>query len=585
MHTLRRLALTAVIALVPALYQAAVAAERDWIERSDRNAALVLDALGAFNPEQASYFGAEVFDTQVMDLKPGQARRFAAAARRAQAALERRRATETDARVRRDLDILIDAVAQMRRTRMLADRLLVPYYELPKDMFQGLQILLDARNGAARRQHALERLRRYAGMQKDGVPIAQLARARTAERIAAARLAWPYAREVTQGIANCERYISGIGELFRASAVSGWEPAHERLAAQLREYCAWTKATVLPRARSSPMLPREIYEDRLRNAGINISAEQAIALGTFGFAEIRDEMRRIAAGIAQERKLPSADYREVLRQLKRDAVPRDRILPLYRERLAAIEAIVTREHLVTLPQRAVSIRLASEAESAAIPAPYFNPPRLIGNRGEMGEFVLPLGNPNAQSADAMDDYTADAVIWTLVAHEARPGHDLQFAAMVERGVSLARAVFASNSTNAEGWALYAESLVLPYLPPEARLFSLQWRLVRAARAFLDPMVNLGRMTPAEAKAFLMREVAVSEPFAQQEADRYAYDDPGQAVSYFYGYSRLRELRLKAELALGERFELQCFNDLVLAQGMLPPHVLERAVLEALAQPR
>jgi uncharacterized protein (DUF885 family) len=127
--------------------------------------------------------------------------------------------------------------------------------------------------------------------------------------------------------------------------------------------------------------------------------------------------------------------------------------------------------------------------------------------------------------------------------------------------------------------------VLPYLAPDARLFSLQWRLLRAARAFLDPMVNLGRMTSAEAKAFLMREVAVSEPFAQQEADRYAFDAPGQAVSYFYGYSKLRELRLKAELALGERFDLQRFNDLVLAQGLLPPQLLERAVLDELARAR
>ena len=151
--------------------------------------------------------------------------------------------------------------------------------------------------------------------------------------------------------------------------------------------------------------------------------------------------------------------------------------------------------------------------------------------------------------------------------------------MVEGGVSLARAAFAFNSTNAEGWGLYAESLMIPYFPPEGQLFSLQLRLLRAARAFLDPMVNLGRMTPDEAKAFLMREVALSEPFAQQEADRYAFKTPGQAVSYFYGYTRLRELRLKAELALGARFEQRKFHDLVIAQGLLPPKLLEQAVMQ------
>jgi len=91
------------------------------------------------------------------------------------------------------------------------------------------------------------------------------------------------------------------------------------------------------------------------------------------------------------------------------------------------------------------------------------------------------------------------------------------------------------------------------------------------------------MTPEAAKEYLMREVTLSEPFAQQEVDRYAFDSPGQAVSYLYGYSRLRELRLKAEIALGEKFNQQEFHDLILAQGLLPAGPLERAVLEELTR--
>jgi uncharacterized protein (DUF885 family) len=384
---------------------------------------------------------------------------------------------------------------------------------------------------------------------------------------------------VRQNLDNSERYIAGIAELFRSSALRDWEAAHARLAAQLRNHSEWVKTTVLPRARKEHMLPRELYADRLKTTGIDLEPEQAISMGAFAFTEIRDEAARLAARIARERNLASADYRDVIRELKRNPVPRDRILALYRDRLKDIEEIVVRERIISLPRRAASIRLASEAESAAIAAPFMNPPRLVGNRGEVGEFVLPLQNPNAKSSDPVDDFTAEAAAWTLTAHEARPGHELQFAAMVEGGVSLARAVFAFNSTNAEGWGLYAESLMIPHFPPEGQLFSLQLRLLRAARAFLDPMVNLGRMTPDEAKAFLMREVALSEPFAQQEVDRYAFGMPGQAVSYFYGYTRLRELRLKAEIALGPRFEQRRFHDLVIAEGLLPPKLLERTVMQ------
>jgi len=51
----------------------------------------------------------------------------------------------------------------------------------------------------------------------------------------------------------------------------------------------------------------------------------------------------------------------------------------------------------------------------------------------------------------VDDYTFDASSWTLIAHEARPGHELQFDSMIEHGVSLARSRYAFNSTNVEGW--------------------------------------------------------------------------------------------------------------------------------------
>jgi uncharacterized protein (DUF885 family) len=557
------------------------AADRSWIERSNRNSAMVFEALGGFDPEFASYVGIERFDSAVIDLQPGNAPRFEAAARRLLERLGTLRKAERDPQVRLDLDILIDAVEKMRHTRALEYRLLVPYLNLPKQVFEGIRILLDPRNGKARQRNALLRLRRYAGMEPGVAPIAELARARARERFAVARLAWPYEGEVRQQIANCERFSAGVAELFQASEVPGWRPAYDRVAAQLKEHCEWVRTEVLPRARKTPMLPREISADRLKASGIDIEPEQAVALGMYAFAEVREAMARLAAQIAAERKLPSADYRAVLRELKRNGTPPERILAVYRERLASIEEIVRRERIITLPRRPAAIRLASEAESAAIPAPYMNAPRLVGNQGEVGEFVLPLRNPNAQSDAAADDFTAEAAAWALTAHEARPGHELQFAAMVEGGVSMARAVFAFNSANVEGWGLYAESLMIGYFPSDGQLFGLQLRLLRAARAFLDPMVNLGRMTPAEAKEFLMREVTLSEPMAQQEADRYAFDMPGQAGSYLYGYSWMRQLRQKAELALGARFDQLAFHDAVIAQGLLPPRLLERAVMDAL----
>ena len=145
-------------------------------------------------------------------------------------------------------------------------------------------------------------------------------------------------------------------------------------------------------------------------------------------------------------------------------------------------------------------------------------------------------------------------------------------------MSTARALFAFNSVNVEGWGLYAEWMMLPYMSAEGQLISLQFRLMRAARAFLDPELHLGRVTPDDARRVLREDVVLSDAMTEQEVERYMFRAPGQATSYFYGYTKLLELRPEVERALGPRFNARDFHDFILAQGLLPPELLREAVL-------
>jgi uncharacterized protein (DUF885 family) len=151
--------------------------------------------------------------------------------------------------------------------------------------------------------------------------------------------------------------------------------------------------------------------------------------------------------------------------------------------------------------------------------------------------------------------------------------------MIEHGVSLARSRYAFNSTNVEGWGLYAEYVTKPYMPLEGQLISLQFRLLRAERAFLDPELQAGKIQPADAMKALTQDGVFSEPFANQEVERYTFRAPGQANSYFYGYTKLLELRKDTEAALGPKFDVLKFHDFILAQGLLPPDLMRKAVLE------
>jgi uncharacterized protein (DUF885 family) len=557
-------------------------ANADWIQLSNQRAQPALDVLAKYNPEAAGRYGVDHFDDAVLDLLPRVYERSRDDLRRVVKELEARMGEERHPKVKQDLQILITALNDNLASSELRHRRLLPYFNVPEIVFEGIRALLNPNVAKERHSAAVIRLRKYAGL-ISGIPsLADSAKERTAERFATDGLVGPYRVQVRKDIAKAKVYLSGIEDLMKEHRLEGWEEAHQALTKRIDAYNRWLESELIPRGRDDHRLPGELYADRLKSFGVRMSPDELIERGQFGFLEIRLQMSALAKRIAAERHWKESGYRDVIAALKREQLEESAILPHYRQRLKAIEEIITTNKIVTLPKRDARIRIASAAESARIPAPSMQPPRLIGNTGEYGEFLIPLRNPSAESDDKFDDFLHDAISWSLTAHEARPGHEMQFSAMIENGVSIPRAVFAWNSANVEGWGLYAEAIVMEYLPLEGQFCTLYMRLLRAARAFLDPMVNQGRMSPQEAKAFLMRELLLSEPMAAQEVDRYTFQMPGQAPSYYYGLMKLQALRVKVELQLGSRFDQRAFHDFILAQGLLPLELLEEIVLAEFA---
>ncbi|MGH8154069.1 MAG: DUF885 domain-containing protein [Rhodanobacteraceae bacterium] len=551
-----------------------------WVARSNAYAQVMLKVLADFQPELASRFGLPGYDDKVIDLKPGVNERSRAALAKARDTLKGDLVKAADPNVRQDLEMMIQAADRFIATSKLQEQYTLPYMDLGQTIFQGEFGLLQDQVASGRRPHALARLKCYVGMAPGCTPVTQEAEALFEAKAGNAKLLGPYRAEVEQNLANTQRYVEGIRKLYAKYQIAGAGPALDALQTQLNEYDAWVKSTVLPRARTDARLPEAVYADNLKNVGIDIPPQALIRQAEQSFMEIQAQMETLAPYVAKaEGFAPTTDYRAVIRDLKKQQLDRNSIEPYYEDVIAQIEALIREHHIVTLPQRKMIMRLASEAETAAQPAPHMVPPPLIDNHGERGQFVLPLGNPpsGAGRNEVYDDFTCKACAWTLVAHEGRPGHELQFSAMVEHGVSLARSLFAFNSVNVEGWALYAEWMMVPYELSGGQMIALQLRLLRAARAFLDPMLNLGLITRQRAHDILVNDVGISEAFAREELDRFMFRMPGQAGAYFYGYSRILQLRAHTETALGNRFNLEQFNDFLLAQGLLPPDQLAEAV--------
>jgi uncharacterized protein (DUF885 family) len=555
--------------------------DKAWIKQSNVYTNMVLDVQLEHSPENGSKEGLAKFDSRIsnptLSDELAQRRELEAVV----AKLKTAQTTETDKRVQEDLEILSKALNLQFRQEDFGMQHEVPFMNASETIFQGLRGLLDDQVAAERRPAAIVRLRKYSGTEAGYKPYTELLKQRELEQIAKTAVIFPSKDEVETELGRNSNYVDGIAALFKKYKLTGWEDSYSKLKAELADYDAWVRANILPKARTDFRLPPEKYALAFESYGIDIPPAQIAVMAHDAYTQYLSEMVPLAAKIAKTNGYPSSDYRAVIAELKKKQITGEAILPFYEKRLHEIERIIVAKNLVTLPDRPAIIRLATAAETAQVPAPHMVPPPLVHNTGQRGEFVLPLNIPSATGGaeDKYDDFTFDSVAWTLTAHEARPGHELQFDSMVEHGVSVARALYAFNSTNAEGWGLYSEYIMQPYEPAEGQLLTLQLRLLRAARAFLDPGLQSGKFTPAQAYDVLEKDVMLSHAFAKEEVERFTFRSPGQANSYFYGYTRLLSLRKETEAALGTKFDQKKFHDFILNQGLLPPDLMRKAVIE------
>jgi uncharacterized protein (DUF885 family) len=360
--------------------------------------------------------------------------------------------------------------------------------------------------------------------------------------------------EALEGVSAADR--QALLDAALAQVEGTFEPKFRELA----EYLAHLKSVATDDAGVCKFPEGEAYYAYAlrRETTTDLTPDEVHEIGLAEVARIHAEMRALATELGYPEDL---NVSQVLERVWQDSV-----------KLGGPQALVEFEALIREVDQAVGavVDLRPAAEVVVEPEPA---------GGNIGAYYQPAprdgSRPGTFFVNVKTRSMARYFMPTTAYHEAVPGHHFQIALAQELDLPTFRQELIFNAY-AEGWALYAERLAwelgLYEDDPLGNLGRLAAELLRAARLVVDTGVHAKGWTTEQGAAYY-RDVGVP-----QDMTRYVVL-PGQASSYMIGSLRILALRQRAMDALGDRFDIKAFHNVVLGSGSMPLSILERLVEE------
>ena len=376
-------------------------------------------------------------------------------------------------------------------------------------------------------------------------------------------------------------FPSGVPEADRARlAAAGREAIQQAVVPGFRDFRDFLQREYAPAGRrgiAASELPngRAIYAQRVRvYTTLDVTPDQVHETGLREVARIRAAMDSVmrATGF-------TGTFAEFIQFLRTDP----------RFYVSTPEALMERTSLVLKRMDGELPRLFGRLPR--MPYGIKRIPDYIAPRTTTAYYSRPAGDGTRAGTYWVNTYDLKSrptyEIESLSYHEAVPGHHLQIALAQElEGLPNFRR-FAGFTAFVEGWALYAEQLgydVGFYTDPYSRFGQLTYEMWRACRLVVDTGMHWKGWTRQQAIDYMAENSALTLLNITNEVDRYIAW-PGQALAYKTGQMKISELRREAEAALGPRFDLRRFHDVVLGSGSVPLTVLEGNVRAWIAEER
>jgi len=320
---------------------------------------------------------------------------------------------------------------------------------------------------------------------------------------------------------------------------------------------------------------KDYYNYELRNnTTTEMTADEIHAIGLAEVQRIQSEMLEIFTAEGYDPALGVKALFDQLATEERFYYPdtdegRAQILEDYATIIDEIEEGIASAFNIT-PKADIVVKRVPEFSEQTSAGAYYNGPSRDGSRP--GTFYANLYDIKATPKYGMR---------TLAYHEGVPGHHFQIAIQKElQGIPEFRKESGFTSYS-EGWGLYAERLAWEMgfqTDPYDNLGRLQAELFRAVRLVVDTGIHAKRWTREEAIDYMLANTGMAESDVVAEIERYIVM-PGQATAYKVGMMELLRLREEAQEALGDKFDIREFHDVVLKNGSLPLTALRELVMK------